>query len=110
MTRFRLTLLLLASLFIGTAAVPAFSDDDHDLAREALQRGEIKPLSEILTMVQKEMPGEIVEVDFERDDGLWLYELKMIDPSGRFMKVYVDAANNSIVKVKAKHARSHRGG
>lgn len=106
MTRFRFILLSIMTLAIGAAAVPAFSDDGHEQAREALQRGEIRPLSEILATVQKEIPCEIIEVEFERDDGLWLYEIKAIDPSGRFMKIHVDAARNTILRVKMKHAHS----
>lgn len=109
MTRFSFFLILKVFLAVGVFSVPALSgDDDHDQARAALQRGEIKPLHEIIAMVQKTMPGEVIEVEFERDDGLWIYEIKMIGNGGRFMKVFVDAANNSIIRVKMKHAHSHR--
>lgn len=109
MTRLRFSLLLIALLAGAAVSAPALSgSDDHDQAREALQRGEIKPLHEIIAMVQENMPGEIIEVEFDRDDGQWIYEIKMIGNGGRFMKVYVDAASNSIIRVKMKHAHSHR--
>ncbi|MEN3929820.1 PepSY domain-containing protein [Microvirga sp. W0021] len=108
MMRFRFILPLLLALGVSAATIPAFSDDGHEQAREALQRGEIKSLSEILTMLQKEMPGEVLEIEFERDKGLWIYEIKLIDKSGRFMKVYVDATKNTIIRVKQKYANPDR--
>lgn len=104
-------LLSLLSLMLALALLPGHAladDDDHDLARAALERGEIKPLSDILATVQKEHPGDILEVEFERDDGLWLYEVKTIDKSGRLLKIYVDAARNTIIRVKTKNAHSDR--
>ncbi len=96
-------------LALAIFSARAFADnDDHDLARAALERGEIKPLSDILATVQKEYPGDILEVEFERDDGLWLYEIKTIDKSGHLLKIYVDAARNVIIRVKTKNAHPNR--
>lgn len=86
-------------------AVPfarAGSHHDHDRAREALERGEALPLTEILARVRPELGGDIVGVSFEREDGRWIYEFKVIAPAGRLTEVYVDAATGRVLKQKAK--------
>lgn len=100
--RFRMILALSLACAAGATSLPARADDGHEQAREALQRGEIRPLDEILAKVRREIPGEIIEVEFEREHGIWQYEIKAIDPSGRRMKIYVDASQNIVLKVKRK--------
>jgi uncharacterized membrane protein YkoI len=77
-------------------------DHDHDAARRAVQRGEIRPLAELLTIVRDKLPGEITGVELERDRGRWLYEFRVIDKAGRLFEVYVDAENGDIKKTKEK--------
>lgn len=73
-------------------------DDDHDRAREALERGEALPLAEVLARVRPALGGEVVGVDFERGrDGRWIYEFKVIGPAGRLGEVHVDAATARVL-------------
>src|SRR5690606_14432312 len=68
-----------------TAFAPAFvpggvalaGDRDHIEARELLRRGEILPLNQILQIVQRRVPGDVIDVELERDDGVWEYEIKV---------------------------------
>ena len=94
-----------ALALIALSAAPTLGDDDkhdHDRARRALERGEVLPLERILASVRAKVPGEIVGVELEREEGRWTYEVRLIDPSGRRLKVYVDAANAGILKIKGK--------
>jgi uncharacterized membrane protein YkoI len=77
-------------------------DHDHDAARRAVQRGEIKPLADLLTIVRDKLPGEITGVELERERGRWLYEFRVIDKAGRLFEVYVDAESGDIKKTKEK--------
>lgn len=93
---------------VGTAflaAHPALArarrDHDHDRARAALERGEALPLAEVLARVRPELGGEVVGVDFEREDGRWVYEFKVIGPAGRLVEVQVDAATARVLRRKA---------
>jgi len=78
-----------------------YDEHDHDRARHALERGEVRPLVEILGRVAAQMPGEIVEVEFERWHARgarrWAYELVIISPDGRLREIYVDAATAEIL-------------
>jgi uncharacterized membrane protein YkoI len=42
---------------------------DHDRARQALEAGEVLPLRTILERVEREYPGQVLEVELERDRG-----------------------------------------
>ena len=77
---------------------------DHDRARHALQQGEVRPIAEILRRVADEVPGEVIEVELEREKWLgkrrWVYEIKLIAQDGRLVEVLVDAATAEILAVE----------
>jgi uncharacterized membrane protein YkoI len=99
--RRRLPLLILVALLAATPAHYALADkDDHIEARELLQRGEIVPLSRILDVVQKRVPGDVIEVELEREDGRWEYKVKVLTPTGLVRKLYLDARNGAVLKIK----------
>ncbi|MBC2857857.1 PepSY domain-containing protein [Stappia sp. 28M-7] len=103
-TRRRFLLALAAALpVLAAGAWPVVSiadDDDHERARRLLRSGEIRPLSEILASVESSIGGRVLDVDFERDDGRYVYELKMVMPSGRVREVTVDAATARIIEIE----------
>jgi uncharacterized membrane protein YkoI len=74
---------------------------DHDRARIAVERGEARPLSEILAKVRPELGGEMAGVEFRRQSGRWVYEFRVLTPTGQMTEVYVDAATADILKREA---------
>jgi uncharacterized membrane protein YkoI len=88
-------------LVLSLIAAPAFADrDDQDLARLAREAGEILPLSNILEAAMAEHAGRVIEVDLEREDGRWVYELELVSPDGRLYEMEIDAASGKILKVE----------
>ena len=85
---------------IGAPRGAAADDSDHDLARRLLEQGRILPLADIVDKVRSEIPGEMLEVEFETDDGAYIYELKILRPDGRVQKIEVEAASGKIVKIE----------
>jgi uncharacterized membrane protein YkoI len=77
-------------------------DHRHEDVRGAVERGEIKPLVDVLQIVQPKLPGEIVGVEAENKTGVWLYEFRVLDKQGRLFEVYVDATTAEITKIKEK--------
>ncbi|WP_462330020.1 PepSY domain-containing protein [Thiohalocapsa halophila] len=90
-------------LAVGLTAQADPHEHDHDRARAALERGEVQPLAEILASVTARVPGEVVEVELEREDGTWVYELKIIAPDGRVLEVLANAATGRLLKQKEEH-------
>ncbi|MFZ5738802.1 putative membrane protein YkoI [Rhodopseudomonas thermotolerans] len=75
---------------------------DHDEARRAVERGEIRPLTELLAMVRDKLPGEITGVEIERHHDRWLYEFIVVDKAGRLYEVYLDALSGEIRRTREK--------
>jgi len=93
MTRLALILALLAGPVLA-------DDDDQDRARRALEAGEILPLSEILAVAEAARPGRVIEVELERDDGRWIYELGLVTPGGRLYEMEIDAATATLLELE----------
>jgi hypothetical protein len=99
--------LLIAIALTIAAAAGAFADEphrrhhhDHDRARAALERGEIRPIGEILASAAARVPGDVIGVELEREHGDWVYELKIITDDGRRLEVLVDAATATVIEVE----------
>ena len=91
-------ILLVALLCSGLAGVaPSRADDDADRARGALERGEIRPLEEVLRAARTAVPGDVVSVDLKRHDGRWLYKLRILDADGKRRTVKVEARTLKIL-------------
>ena len=73
---------ILIALFIVIFPYLAAADVDQRTARDALNAGDIRPLTELLAQVERECRGDLVEVELENDDGGWVYEISLIGPNG----------------------------
>ncbi len=94
--------ILTAALLVALPdAALADAASQNDL-RRAVERGEIRPLSQILESLRGRVPGEVVRVEVERRKGRWLYEFRIIGPSGRLLEVHVDASSGEIERQKEK--------
>jgi len=93
--------LLIAALLLATGLGRSLADDDdHLLARRALEEGRVLPLSEVLAKVKSQIPGKVIEVELEVEDGVLVYDLKLLTTNGRLMEVEVDAASGKILKTE----------
>ncbi|SFV38151.1 PepSY domain-containing protein [Hyphomicrobium facile] len=110
MTLHPIKIFMVALMVVG-AATRAMGDDDHEseterseheAVRAAVERGELKPLSVVLQAVLPKLPGEVVGIEIEREDGVWIYEFRVAGEKGRLFDVYVDAATAQILKTKEK--------
>ena len=93
-----LRLLLIALVLAASPlAHPAHADSDGERARAALERGEIRPLDAVLAAAKSAVPGDVVAVDLKRDDGRWLYKLRILGPDGRRRDVKIDAGSLKVI-------------
>ncbi len=95
-------LLLAAAIAVGVAGsgVRAENDNDHELARQALAEGKIRPLADILAALEKRVPGEVIEVDLDHEQGRFTYEIKVLTPEGKVMEAELDARDARVVTVE----------
>lgn len=94
-------LLLLALLVLPLSAAGDDEDDrpDFEIAREAVQRGEILPLAAVLESVRKSFPGRVIDVELEYSRTERVYEIEIMTPDGRLIEIDVDAVTGAILDV-----------
>ncbi|CAB5646821.1 PepSY domain-containing protein [Comamonas aquatica] len=81
----------------------AHSDEsDHELARQALQQGKVLPLRTVLDQVERQYQGQVLKVEFEHDDGRFIYEMRLLHPNGQLSKLKVDAVDGRVLSVRRK--------
>lgn len=105
-----LGMLFFAFCLPGLSITTKADGNDHDLARRASEAGEILPLRDILAIIERDFPGQIIEIELERDDGLWLYEIKLIRSGGMLAKIKLNARDGSLLKIKDRGGRERAGG
>lgn len=86
-------------------AVSAKGRDDHERARQAVEAGQVLPLKTVLARIEREYPGEVLEVELEQDDGAWRYELKLLQAGGVLLKLKVDARTGRVVRSRTQRSR-----
>ena len=92
----------LVPLLLALCLAQAHADSDHDRARAALLAGEVRPLTQVLAQVARTHPGQVMEVELEREDGRWVYELKLLQTDGRLLKLAVDARDGQVLRERAR--------
>jgi Peptidase propeptide and YPEB domain len=88
--------------FVPSAAA---SDEDHESARQAVQAGVVLPLPVILDRVAREFPGQVLEVELEREHGLWVYKLRLLQSGGGMVKVKVNARTAEVLGARSRGRR-----
>lgn len=92
----------LLACVLAAAATPCGASDDHELARRALERGEVLPLRDVLDQVERDYRGRVLKIEFEREDGRFVYEIRLLQDDGRLVKLEVDATTGEVLKMKRK--------
>ena len=75
---------------------------DHERARQAVQSGQVMPLAKVLARIEREHPGQVLEVELESHDRQWQYEIKILQPDGRLSKLKIDARTGEILQHKTR--------
>ncbi|WP_220634452.1 PepSY domain-containing protein [Georgfuchsia toluolica] len=112
-TQWRRTLtgfVMMMLVMLGTRVSYAADNADHDRARQAVEAGDVLPLRTILERVEREYPGQVMEVELDREMGEWVYEIKLLRKGGTLMKLKIHARDGTILGFKEKHDKTHRPG
>jgi uncharacterized membrane protein YkoI len=104
---------LIGAVALGLALTAAWAggghDHDHDRARAAVEAGEILPLPVLLEQLQRTHPGQVLALELEKDGMRWIYEIKLLQPDGRLVKLDVDARTAKVLQVRTKDRRDGGG-
>ena len=103
----RPALVVLSLCLCGLVGQPvsASDHDDHDRARQAVQAGQVLPLPTVLERLQREVPGQVLEVELEQERERWIYEIKLLTPAGQLTKVKLDARTAEVLRVRSRESR-----
>ncbi|HWU32418.1 MAG TPA: hypothetical protein VN108_06070 [Marmoricola sp.] len=86
---------LAAFVFVSpTMVVADEGEDDHEVARELFEHGEIRPLEDILAKLRHDTPGDVVAVDLIRVGDQWVYRFQVIASDGH--RSIVDVVAGSV--------------
>lgn len=95
---------LLLTAFVTAFAAPVLADGDEDekygleALMEARRAGDVLPLIEILARIEPIIGDNVVDIEFERDDGRFKYGIYYLDAKGRRHEVYVDAQSGDVLE------------
>lgn len=94
--------LVAAAALVSERGIADKRELTHEALRRAVEKGEVRPLTDIIAGLRGKLPGDIVGVEVEDKDGRWIYEFRVISSKGQLFDVYVDAASGSIQRIKEK--------
>ncbi len=77
----------------------------HDLAREAVRKGEAMPLGQVLRLIRPQFPGRILRVQFAFDPQfqIWVYDLRILQDERLLLRLKVDALTAEVLRVRGPH-------
>ncbi len=80
------------------ASAPANAEegeDEHEVARELYQHGQISSLETVVDRLRKTTTGDVVGVDLIQLSGHWIYRFQVIAPDGHRILIDMDAGPSS---------------
>ena len=98
-----------ALLLLGASPLlRADGHGSHELARQALEQGRVLPLRAVLEKIERDYQGQALKVEFEQDDGRYIYEIRWLQSDGRMVKLKVDAVDGKVLDSKRKEHEKDR--
>ena len=74
--------------------------EDFERARQLVSEGKIVPLDTILKKGEIAPGWRLLEVEFEDDDGQWIYELEVLKEDGEVIELQYDAETGQYLGIE----------
>ena len=110
-TRFRSLLAAAALLVAGGLSVSGASAGERVRVEEIHQlreSGQILSAEDILARSRAIQPGQVVGLELEREDGRWIYEVRLLQPNGQLLRLELDARTAQVLEGRRKR-EGHAG-
>lgn len=102
----RWLILPLSLALLAAGGATHADEEDHERARKALEAGEVLPLKTILERVERVYPGQVMDVELEREHrgtgGRWIYEVKVLRTGGALIRLKVNARDGTVLGGKQR--------
>ncbi|WCP65866.1 PepSY domain-containing protein [Vibrio tubiashii] len=79
-------------------------EEDQDEVYDAVQKGYVRPFSEMFAAVERDLNGRIIHVELEEDDDIWVYELKL-NHNNNIIKVEYNAETLEMLQIKGRNIK-----
>lgn len=73
---------------------------DYERAQRAISRGEVRPLRDVVNVVQSRHPGRLLQVGFSESGSGSSFRVLIVDQRGAVVSVTVDAGSAQITNVQ----------
>ena len=85
-------------------SAPIWADDkdeleDFERARQLVSEGRILPLDALIKKAAISPGWRLLEVELEKDDGQWSYELEVLKEDGEVVELQYDATTGAYIGV-----------
>jgi len=84
----------------ATSASAQTGADEAEKARSLTDTGALLPLEQILEKAQAELPGRVIEIELDQENGRYTYELEIVDAEGRVWELEMDAATGEVLETE----------
>jgi uncharacterized membrane protein YkoI len=94
-------MLVLAMADPRTALAREHHNRDSDVARTALQHGEVLPIGRVLALATQYLPGDVVDVRLDPTrTGKLLYKIRVLTRSGHIQELVLDARSGMFIRIE----------
>lgn len=101
--RLLMPVLLLSGLCLTQSAAAEsgylqLADLDVSEVRRLKEAGAIMPLESLLQRVRRDYPGRVIEIELEKEDDRYVYELEIVDDNGIVWEIELDARTGELLE------------
>lgn len=112
---FRLACWLLAlmafmfpALALPSTLAPRTGSIEQDWARDAVRSGSLRPLTDILKLLEREFLGQVVEIELDREGGRLVYEIELMTLKGHIVQLTYEATSGALLSVRGRGVENAR--
>ncbi|MEX2050577.1 MAG: PepSY domain-containing protein [Steroidobacteraceae bacterium] len=91
---------ILALAFVTEAGAEDRAAGEFDDVLTEEQRDQLLPLEKILAIAKQQIPGDVIDVELEFENGLVVYEITVLAPNGRVREIELDARTGKVLEIE----------